>query len=463
MHETAAGMETEAGTEIAATSARSVMSQAEVVRYQRQLLVADIGPAGQAALLRSSVVMVGCGGLCAGALPSMAGAGVGCLTLVDGDVIDPTNLHRQTIYRTCDQGQYKAVAAEAYVRALNPGCQVQTESEFLTPNNALRLFENADLILDCTDSLPARRLISDAAEITARNRHRLLPVISGSALKMQGHILLYGLETTHTYRTLLGSQSWLQRCLQPGRQDCATAGIFGPVPQIIGHLMAASALKVLMGHPLPEWNFMLYDLATSKAPFQCVRLKPRTAEPAIEAFVPADYITSCGAGSSSAVSLPWLETITWQQSFDLGKNGKAVIYVDARPITMSQVGSMPNARLIPAALLQAKALEALDAASLDPVAALFAFEPESGSGSAQSGSAQSGSDLTASGQAGPDIHFYCRRGNASRNCAETLCRLVQSSREWGDHWLQHVQVCAVTEGFSVLVDNFPGFRDLLVI
>lgn len=204
-------------------------------RYARQLLVPEIGPAGQRALLEGRVLLVGAGGLGSPAALYLAAAGVGTIGLVDDDVVDESNLHRQVLHATDRIGARKVDSAERTLRALNPGVAVARHDERLDAGNVERLVGGYDVVVDGTDSLEARYLINDAAVRLGR------PVVHGSVHRWDGQVTTF----------LPGGPCY--RCLHPVPPPpelapaCSVAGVVGVVPGIVGMLQATEALKLLLG------------------------------------------------------------------------------------------------------------------------------------------------------------------------------------------------------------------------
>jgi molybdopterin/thiamine biosynthesis adenylyltransferase/molybdopterin synthase catalytic subunit/rhodanese-related sulfurtransferase len=207
--------------------------------YSRQQRLRDIGPAGQAKLAASRVLVIGAGGLGCPVLSYLAGAGVGTLGIVDGDWVDASNLHRQTLYTAMDVGQRKVDAAARRISAVNPTLNVRTYNEPLDASNAEAVFAEYDLIVECTDDLRSRYLTSDAAVLTAK------PVVFASIYQYEGQLHIY---TGQADAPCL-------RCLWPTMPDpatvgtCAEAGVLGPVPGVLGAMQAVEALKLLLNLP----------------------------------------------------------------------------------------------------------------------------------------------------------------------------------------------------------------------
>jgi adenylyltransferase/sulfurtransferase len=208
-------------------------------RYSRQILFPGIGVEGQEALGRSRVVVAGCGALGSFHAAALSRAGVGHITIIDRDYVEPSNLQRQWLFEESDAEQAlpKAVAAERRLASINSGVQVTGVVADLIPSNAEELLGEADLILDGTDNFETRYLINDFA--VSRGK----PWIYGAAVGS------YGL----TMPVLPGVTACL-RCVYPEPPGCAqptceTAGVLGPIVSTIASLQAAEALKILSGHP----------------------------------------------------------------------------------------------------------------------------------------------------------------------------------------------------------------------
>ena len=200
-------------------------------RHARQIALPEIGPQGQARLARSRVLIVGAGGLGSPAIMYLAGAGIGALTIMDPDVVEVSNLHRQPIHagRT---GWNKAASAAAFVTALDDGIAVTPVPEALTPANAPAMVHHMDVVLDCADSFAVSYILSDACHAAG------VPLISASALGTGGYAGGF-CDTAPSLRALF-----------PGLPDraatCASAGIMGPVVGMLGTMQAQMALSVLL-------------------------------------------------------------------------------------------------------------------------------------------------------------------------------------------------------------------------
>ncbi|WP_294228913.1 HesA/MoeB/ThiF family protein [uncultured Shimia sp.] len=225
-------------------------------RYARQVILPEVGADGQVALATAHVLVIGAGGLAASALPLLAGAGVGQITIVDGDTVELSNLHRQTMFTEGDQGRPKAEVAASLCRAINGEIAVEAVVATLTPANAPALLEGVTLVMDCADSYAVSYTLSDLC--LAQN----IPLITGSALALSGYAA-----------GVCGGAPSLRAVFPEAPESgasCATAGVMGPVVALIGAMQAQMALATLMGHqPSPLGQMVQFDAKTMRsAPFR---------------------------------------------------------------------------------------------------------------------------------------------------------------------------------------------------
>ena len=232
--------------------------------YSRQMALREVGVAGQARLRASTVAVVGAGGLGVPVLQYLAGAGLGRLLIIDGDRLEPSNLHRQTLYALADCGRPKAELAAARVRALNPDVEAIAHVLRLDARNAATLLAPADLVIDCTDNFSTKFLLNDLAHLLGK------PVLLASVYQYEGQL--------QVVRPDRGGACL--RCIWPDATrdglvgNCAEAGVLGPVPGVFGSLQALEALKLLLDLPgRLEDEVLLLDLGT----LSTTRLKARRA------------------------------------------------------------------------------------------------------------------------------------------------------------------------------------------
>lgn len=245
-------------------------------RYARQVLLPEMGVGGQAALRAARVLVVGVGGLAAPCLQYLVGAGVGHLTLVDGDRVSLSNLHRQTLFREGDIGRQKIEAAAATLGKLNAECAIMCVANPLTPSNAPALVSGSTLVLDCADSFAASYILSDTC------RAACVPLVSASALGFAGYVGGF-CGTAPSLRAVFPD-------LPDRAATCATAGVMGPVVGAIGAAQAQMALAQIIGlSPSPLGQLISLDLRT----FRCGGFRFDGApEPAADlGFIAATDIT----------------------------------------------------------------------------------------------------------------------------------------------------------------------------
>ena len=230
--------------------------------YSRQVLLKEVGAAGQAKLARSRVLIVGIGGLGSPVLQYLAGAGVGLLGLIDADMLHSSNLHRQPIYASDQVGEMKVQLAASAVARQNPGVRVETHAARLTADNALDMIRAHDIVVDCSDNFRTKFLINDAAVLAQR------PAVFASVYQFEGQLQVFKPAPEHA----------CLRCLWPDATadgvvgNCAEAGVLGPVPGTFGNLQALLTLKILLGIPgqlggeLLLLDFMNFSSVKVKAP-----------------------------------------------------------------------------------------------------------------------------------------------------------------------------------------------------
>lgn len=250
------------------------LSPEERARYARHLSLAEIGPAGQARLRASSVLVVGAGGLGSPALLYLAAAGVGRIGVADFDRVDVSNLQRQVLHGTPAVGTSKARSAAARLRELNPLVDVVVHEGPVDASNAVALVSGYDVVIDGTDNFPTRYLVNDACVLAGR------PYVYGSVLRFEGQVGVFGWKGGPDYRDLFPVPPL------PGTvPSCGEAGVLGVVPAVIGSLQATEALKLLLGVGEPlSGRILLYDAL--EMAFTEVRLRRDPARAPITALTP---------------------------------------------------------------------------------------------------------------------------------------------------------------------------------
>ena len=225
------------------------LTNAEVARYSRHLIMPEVGMAGQVKLKAARALCIGAGGLGSPVALYLAAAGVGTLGLVDFDEVDYSNLQRQIIHGTPDVGRSKLESAKSRLNALNPEVEVVTYEMALSSQNALGLFADYDLVIDGTDNFPTRYLVNDACVIQGK------PNIYGSIFRFEGQASVFATTDGPCYRCLYPEPP------PPGLvPSCAEGGVLGILPGVIGTLQATEAIKVMLGIGEPLiGRFLIFD------------------------------------------------------------------------------------------------------------------------------------------------------------------------------------------------------------
>ena len=328
------------------------LSRDELIRFSRHLSLTEFGVTGQERLKAARVLCVGAGGLGSPAALYLAAAGVGTLGLVDHDVVDVTNLHRQVIYTTADVGRPKLEAAAERLRAMNPHMNVERHDVMLNAANALDLVSAYDVILDGTDNFTARYLVNDACVIAGR------PNAYGSIFRFEGQASVFAAANGPCYR-----------CLHPEPPppglvpNCAEAGVLGVLPGLIGTIQATEAIKLVtgIGEPLIG-RFLIYDALRMR--FRELKLPkdPQCAvcgeSPTIRELTEYEgYCTTAlpsGGGihsndSSGESRANGLMDITVKELKERMDRDDAPRLIDVREPHEHAICSIPGAELIPAA------------------------------------------------------------------------------------------------------------------
>ncbi len=211
----------------------TMLNPQELKRYNRHIILPEIGMEGQQKLKLAKVLVIGAGGLGCPLLQYLAAGGVGTIGVVDSDKVDESNLHRQILYSSNDIGKNKTDVAAKKLSELNPFIKIISIVSYLNSENALQLFSDFDIIIDGSDNFATRYLVNDACVILNK------PFVSGSIYKFQGQVSVFNFNDGPTYR-----------CLYPEPGDipnCAEVGVLGVLPGIVGCLMANETIKIIIG------------------------------------------------------------------------------------------------------------------------------------------------------------------------------------------------------------------------
>jgi len=271
------------------------LSNEEVLRYSRHLIMPEVGMEGQLKLKAAKVLCIGTGGLGAPLGVYLAAAGVGRIGLVDFDTVDLTNLQRQILFSTSDVGRPKIEAAADRLRGLNPDIQIDTFETRLTSENALELFKDYDLIVDGTDNFPTRYLVNDACILLGKQN------VYGSIFRFEGQVTVFGAPGGPCYRCLYPEPP------PPGLvPSCAEGGVLGVLPGIVGSIQAAETLKLIIGKGGPLiGRLLLFDALAMRFRELKLRKNPECpvcgAHPTVTSLI--DYAEFCGIRGEEAPAL----------------------------------------------------------------------------------------------------------------------------------------------------------------
>lgn len=326
------------------------LNQDEINRYRRQMIMPDFGPEKQMRLKKSSAIIIGAGGLGCPVAVYLAAGGFGRLGLVDDDVVEASNLHRQILHNIHKIGELKVESIKQAVLDINPNVQVDLHPVKMRRDNAVRLIQDYDMVIDATDNLLTRYMISDACVVAKK------PLISGAALGMDGQMTVYNYD----------KDTPCFRCLFPKPPpsaavgSCSENGVLGVVPGVIGVQQAMEAVKIGSGlGPSHAGKMLLFDGQLGR--IRQVTLSKRRAN--CEACGPesnlgpqlVDYESFCKVGCATEQSAPQIlapeERITPEHYCEILKSNRPHVLIDVRPLAHSEVSRFAHALQIPVSQL----------------------------------------------------------------------------------------------------------------
>ncbi|CAG8692891.1 10798_t:CDS:2 [Funneliformis mosseae] len=327
-----------------ANLAKNDLSLAEYTRYGRQLILPGFGKSGQLKLKNTSILLVGAGGLGAPAAIYLAAAGVGKLGIIDYDTVEKSNLQRQVIHNESREGISKAQSAKMTIEGLNSLCQCVAYEILLDSSNALEIIEKYDIVIDATDNVATRYLLNDACVMTG------IPLVSGSALRMDGQLTIYNYKGGPCYRCLFPKPPPPESVL-----NCADGGVLGVVTGIIGCLQALQAIKIATDMNGDPHNLLIFS-ATSYPLFRSMKLRPKKKDCAVCGEHPSiteliDYVQFCGSGALD--KSPTVEVLGNDNRIepkiyhDLRNKGISHVLIDVRETIQYNICSLPNSINIP--------------------------------------------------------------------------------------------------------------------
>ena len=318
------------------------LSNDEILRYSRHLIMPEVGMEGQLKLKNARVLMVGAGGLGAPLGLYLAAAGVGRIGLVDFDVVDFTNLQRQVIHGTKDVGRKKLDSAAETMLDINPLIRIDRFDVALTSENAMDIFKGYDMVVDGTDNFPTRYLINDACVLSK------IPNVYGSIFRFEGQATIFAYPGGPCYRCLYAEPP------PPGLvPSCAEGGVLGILPGLIGLVQATEAVKLILGTGESlVGRLMLYDALTMR--FRELKLRRNTEcpmcgdHPTITKLI--DYHQFCGVPTETAappvtsIADGEIDPTTVKKMID---RGEKFVLIDVREPHEYTICNIPFAKLIP--------------------------------------------------------------------------------------------------------------------
>ncbi|WP_376792824.1 molybdopterin-synthase adenylyltransferase MoeB [Thermoflexus sp.] len=316
-----------------------ILTNEEIRRYSRHLLMPEVGLTGQKKLKAASVLIIGAGGLGSPAALYLAAAGVGRIGLVDFDVVDESNLQRQILHGTSWVGKPKLASAKARLLDLNPDITVETHEAVLTSANALEILKDYDIIIDGTDNFPTRYLVNDACVFLGK------PLVYGSIFRFEGQATVFDARVGPCYRCLYPEPP------PPGLvPSCAEGGVFGVLPGVIGAIQATEAIKLIIGQGEPLiGRLLLYDALSMR--FRELKLRKNPScpvcgeNPTIRELI--DYEAFCGVPIYEHEVRTEFDITPQELKAMLERDGRQIILLDVREPHEWEICHLQGAVLIP--------------------------------------------------------------------------------------------------------------------
>lgn len=331
------------------------LSHSEILRYSRHLLIPEVGLSGQRKLKAASALIIGTGGLGSPVSLYLAAAGVGRIGLVDYDVVDFSNLQRQVIHATSGLGSLKVESARDRMLDINPDIRVDTYNEPFTSDNAVRIAQDYDILIDGTDNFATRYLTNDLCVLLGK------PNVYGSIYRFDGQVSVFDARYGPCYRCLFPEPP------PPGLvPSCAEGGVLGVLPGTIGTIQATEALKILLGIGEPLiGRLLLYNALDMSFDFVKLRKNPQCKvcglDPEVTELI--DYEEFCGVPGydleKGSVGGDW--DITAEQLADKLEHGDQIRLLDVREPHELEISHLDGATVIPLGQLAAR-LSELDSA-----------------------------------------------------------------------------------------------------
>jgi molybdopterin/thiamine biosynthesis adenylyltransferase/rhodanese-related sulfurtransferase len=315
------------------------LTNQQISRYSRHLIMPEVGVKGQEKLASSSVLCIGAGGLGSPLALYLAAAGVGRLGIVDFDVVDFSNLQRQILHSEAKVGKLKVESAKERVHEINSEIQIDTYNTRLTSENALDIIKKYDVVVDGTDNFATRYLVNDSCVLLGK------PNVYGSIFRFEGQVSVFDAMRGPCYRCLYPEPP------PPGMvPSCAEGGVLGILPGIIGTMQAAEAIKLILGTGNPLIGKLLFlDVMEMKIRELKLRKDPNCPICGENATIKGliDYEEFCGLGrGEEGISGEDLE-ITVDEFHELLENGKDIVILDVREPGEYEICRLEGSKLIP--------------------------------------------------------------------------------------------------------------------
>ncbi|MEL6128707.1 MAG: molybdopterin-synthase adenylyltransferase MoeB [Cyanobacteria bacterium J06627_3] len=313
------------------------LTKEDYERYSRHLILPEVGVDGQKRLKAASVLCIGTGGLGSPLILYLAAAGVGRIGLVDFDVVDYSNLQRQIIHGTSWVDKPKIESAKNRILEINPHCQVDLFNTRLSSDNALKIFEPYDIVVDGTDNFPTRYLVNDACVLLNK------PNVYGSIYRFEGQATVFNYEDGPNYRDLYPEPP------PPGLvPSCAEGGVLGILPGIIGVIQATETIKIILGEGNTlSGRLLLYNSLDMS--FRELKLRPNPVRPVIEELI--DYEQFCGipdaAAAEAAQKAASAEMSVTELKGLLDSGVDNYVLLDVRNPNEYEIAKIPGSVLIP--------------------------------------------------------------------------------------------------------------------
>lgn len=331
---------TNPNVEIPPLKKKNELSKKDIQRYSRQILMRNFNKDSQLNLLNSSVLIIGAGGLGSTAILYLGSAGFGRIGIVDNDVVEETNLHRQVIHDETKVGMSKAESAKQVINKLNSNCECYIYKILLTRENALSIMKSYDIVIDATDNVCSTYLINDACVLLNK------VLIQASALRMEGQLSVFHYKNGPCYR-----------CLNPippppeTVTKCNVSGVVGVVPGIMGCFQALEAIKIGAGLDANySQKLLIYDGETGKV--RVVKTRPKQENcsvcgknPTVTSLI--NYEEFCHMNKCTNNNIMNDSRISCEEYNTILKTNKPHILIDVRPKEAFELSSLPNAINIP--------------------------------------------------------------------------------------------------------------------